>query len=139
MSLRDLALYTMTGFTPASTPPEGGTAVDLALSPVPVQNGLQLIFADDVGTTNRRSVTFRSKPATYDPKTKTWSKQKRSISLSEPRTNEITGAMQSAALRIELDVPADFTIEKCEEFLTFGLQMINRNEVYQFWTIGSPE
>lgn len=143
MSLKDLALV-QNGAELIDVPTalialvsSSSSPVPLVLSSTPVLGGIQLQFETDLTAAQRRSVTFRSKPAVFDAKTKVWSKQKRSVSISGP--TETMGTIQAAAIRIELDVPATIDVEGILTLLNYACVCLTDANARKFWTLGSPE
>lgn len=115
-----------------------GVAQPLVLSPVAVQGGVQLYFANDLDITTRRTMTFRSKPAVFDPKTKSWSKFKRSCNISGA-VNDGYGNFQANAVRIEVDTTAGAPKEAVIQLLNLAAIALSSTHATDFWTKGTPE
>lgn len=143
MGLKDLTLQENSGqivdYTAALGLESQSSAAQLTLSSVSVNGGVQLQFEADTEAASRRTVTFRNKPSVYDPKTKTWSKQKRTISISGPELQENSGTYQANAIRIELDVTATASIGTITKLLNFACCALTSSDTRKFFTVGSPE
>lgn len=143
MGLKDLTLQEnslqIVDYTTALGVETQSSAAQLTLSSISVNGGIQLQFEDDTEAANRRTVTFRNKPSVYDPKTKTWSKQKRTVSISGPVYQENSGTYQANAIRIELDVTATANAGDITKLLNFAGCALTSSDTRKFFTVGSPE
>lgn len=99
MSLRNMAVYD--GIT--TEPVFAGDALALVGSPTVIQNGFQLMCSTDLNFRTRRSLTIKSRPPAYNPKTKTWTKQKSTASFTIPEVGT-DGEIMYNTFRFEFEI-----------------------------------
>jgi hypothetical protein len=103
---------------------------------VTIQNGLHLIIPADADYQTRRQVTAKYRPPTLDPKTATYSKDKKSISLSKPIVLT-DGRVVFNTIRIEREVHPSLAAADAIELNKLGAQMLVDADTDAFWATGS--
>jgi hypothetical protein len=131
-----MGLKSMSLLTAATVTPSGGTALVFAEDGVTIQNGLHLIIPADADYQTRRQVTAKYRPPTLDPKTATYSKDKKSISLSKPIVLT-DGRVVFNTIRIEREVHPSLAAADAIELNKLGAQMLVDADTDAFWATGS--
>lgn len=114
----------------------GGTAQVFADDGVTIQNGLHLIVPADADYQTRRAATVKYRPPTIDPKTNSYSKDKKSISYTLPQvlTN---GTVVFNVIRIEREVHPSLSAASAAELNVIGAQLLTDSDASGFWATGS--
>lgn len=131
-----MSLKTMTLLSGASLAATGGTAITLSDDGVSVQGGLHLIVNEDTDAMARRTVTVKNRPASYDPRTKTWSKVKQSMVFAKPMTLA-DGSVVFNTIRLEREVHPSVQQADAFAFNVIGAQLLFDADVCPFWHTGS--
>lgn len=137
MGLKNLAFYNPE-LVFEVTPPSTGTAATLAVMPTPVLNGHQFGVKEDEQALTRRTYTAKVRPSTYDPKTKTVSRTKKSLSFAHPflgNANSVTYRV----CRIEIEHDSEATPVDITGLRQAGIAMISSSELDDFFNYGSLE
>lgn len=131
MGLKTMSL--LAGSTVSAT---GGTAQVFADDGITIQNGLHLIVPADADYQTRRSATVKYRPPTVDPKTSSYSKDKKSISYTLPLvlTN---GTVVFNVIRIEREVHPSLPAASAAELNAIGAQLLSDADLTAFWATGS--
>lgn len=132
MAIGDVSIYEN---LVAPTPPEGATPLTLGESPNTVVSGRQFLVTNDADFATRRTVTFKVKPSTYDPKTKRFSKQKRTIVVACPKT-DIDNNIIFPALEINLSMPADYDQTDINYLRAYGIWLLGESSLDSFFVTG---
>ena len=131
MGLKTMSL--LAGSTVSAT---GGSAQVFADDGVTIQNGLHLIVPADADYQTRRTATVKYRPPTLDPKTGTYSKDKKSISYTYPQVLS-TGVVVFNVIRIEREVHPSFAAASAAELNVIGAQLLSDSDLTAFWATGS--
>jgi len=131
MGLKNMSL--LAGGTVATT---GGTAQVFADDGITIPNGLHLIVPADADYQTRRSVTAKYRPPVVDPKTGTYTKDKKSVSYTCPVVLS-SGQVVFNVIRIEREVHPSTTAAAALELNTIGAQLLADADVVGFWATGS--
>jgi hypothetical protein len=131
-----MGLKTMSLLTAATITPSGGTALVFAEDGVTIQNGVHLIIPADADYQTRRQVTAKYRPPSLDVKTSTYSKDKKSISLSKPIVLT-DGRVVFNTIRIEREVHPSLPAADALELNKLGAQLLSDLDTVDFWATGS--
>jgi hypothetical protein len=96
--------------------------------------------SDDPDFATRRVVTYKTRPPIYDARTKSWSKQKRSVSIASPGIDEL-GNIVYDTIRVELETAASTSIEDCNKLRGLAAYAIVGIDgtADTFWQLGSVD
>lgn len=133
-----MGLKNMSLLASATVSASGGTALVFANDGVTIQNGLHLIVPADTDYQTRRQVTAKYRPPTLDPKTNSYSKDKKSISLSKPMVLT-DGRVVFNTIRIEREVHPSLAAADAVELNKLGAQLLSDTDTDSFWATGSLE
>lgn len=114
----------------------GGTALVFAEDGVTIQNGLHLMVPADADYQTRRQVTVKYRQPTLDAKTATYSKDKKSMSLSKPQVLA-DGRVVFNTIRIEREVHPTLPAADALELNKLGAQLLSDADSVDFWANGS--
>lgn len=131
MGLKNMSLQA--GSTVSVT---GGTAQVFADDGVTIQNGLHLIVPADTDYQTRRSATAKYRAPVIDPKTGSYSKDKKSISYTLPQVLT-DGRVVFNVIRIEREVHPALSAAAAAELNVIGAQLLTDADVTSFWASGS--
>lgn len=131
-----MGLKTMSLSASATVATSGGTALVFAEDGVTIQNGLHLIIPADADYQTRRQATVKYRPPTLDAKTATYSKDKKSISLSKPIVLA-DGRVVFNTIRIEREVHPELAAADAVELNKLGAQLLTDADTDAFWATGS--
>lgn len=131
-----MGLKTMSLLAGGSVATTGGTAQVFADDGVTIPNGLHLIVPADTDYQTRRSATVKYRPPTVDPKTGSYTKDKKSISYTVPVVLA-SGAVVFNVIRIEREVHPSTSAAAQAELCTIGAQLLVDADVAGFWANGS--
>jgi hypothetical protein len=131
-----MGLKTMSLSASATVTTSGGTALVFAEDGVTIQNGLHLIIPADADYQTRRQATVKYRPPTLDAKTATYSKDKKSISLSKPIVLA-DGRVVFNTIRIEREVHPELAAADAVELNKLGAQLLTDADTDAFWATGS--
>lgn len=131
MGLKNMSLQ-----SGATSSVSGGSAQVFADDGVTIQNGLHLIVPADTDYQTRRSATIKYRPPTVDPKTGSYSKDKKSISYTLPQvlTN---GTVVFNVIRIEREVHPSLSAANAAELNNIAAQLLYDSDTSAFWASGS--
>lgn len=132
MGLKNMSLIA----APTSITPAGGTALVFAEDGVTISNGLHLIVPSDDDYQTRRVVTIKNRPPTLDPKTGSYSKDKKSMSLAKPLVLA-DGRVIFNTIRLERETHPSLSAADALELNNLGAQMLTDPDVVNFWATGS--
>lgn len=131
-----MGLKTMSLLADASISVSGGTALAFAEDGVAIAGGVHLIVPSDSNYKTRRMVTAKSRPPSYDAKTATWSKDKKSISLVLPIVLA-DGRTVFNTVRVEREVHPDLAAADAAELNKLAAQLLADADTADFWATGS--
>lgn len=131
-----MGLKNMSLLASATVSASGGTALVFAEDGVTIQNGVHLVVPADADYQTRRQVTAKYRQPTLDPKTGSYSKDKKSISLSKP-TVLSDGRVVFNTIRIEREVHPSLSAAECVELNKLGAQMLSDSDLDNFWASGA--
>jgi len=132
MGLKTMSLVAETsGITAAD-----GSALVFAEDGVTISNGLHLIVPADADYQTRRVVTIKNRPPTLDPKTGSYSKDKKSICLAQP-VILADGRVIFATIRLEREAHPSMTAAEVLELNNLGAQLLVDADAAGFWATGS--
>jgi hypothetical protein len=131
MGLKEMSL--LTGATVAAS---GGSALTFAEDGVRVANGIHLIVPSDENYVTRRSATVKYRPPTFDQVTGSYSKDKKSISLTRPVQLE-NGRMVFCVIRVEREVHPELAASEVLELNKLAAQMLVDADAAAFWATGA--
>ena len=131
-----MGLKNMSLLASATVSASGGTALVFAEDGVTIQNGVHLVVPADADYQTRRQVTAKYRQPTLDPKTGSYSKDKKSISLSKP-TVLSDGRVVFNTIRIEREVHPSLSAADCVELNKLGAQMLSDSDLDNFWASGA--
>lgn len=100
-----------------------------------VSNGKHFIVSTDDYRT-RRQATYKVRPSTFDAKTNRYSKRKNSAVIVHPIVDALTGKVEFATLRIEMEVPPAFN--GVTDLMAQGAWVLNATQTEDFWKHGNP-
>lgn len=125
MSLSEAATVTVTG----------GTALGFTSDGVAIQNGIHLVISTDVDYQTRRQCTAKYRPPQLDPKTGSFSKDKKSISFSKPMVLT-DGSVVFNTIRLEREVHPQLAAADALELNKLGAQLLTDADAAAFWAVG---
>jgi hypothetical protein len=131
-----MGLKTMSLLAAATVTTSGGTALAFAEDGVTIQNGVHMVATADADYQTRRQVTAKYRQPTLDAKTATYSKDKKSISLSKPMVLT-DGRVVFNTIRIEREVHPSLPAADALELNKLGAQMLTDTDTDAFWAVGS--
>jgi len=131
-----MGLKTMSLLAGGTVSTSGGTAQVFADDGVTIANGVHLIVPADADYQTRKSATVKYRPPTTDPKTNSYTKDKKSISYTLPMVLE-SGAVVFNVLRIEREVHPSLTAAEAAELNVIGAQLLTDTDATAFWATGS--
>jgi len=131
MGLKNMSL--LAGSTVSAS---GGTAQVFADDGITIQNGLHLMIPADADYQTRRSATVKYRAPIVDPKTGSYSKDKKSVSYTLPIVLS-DGRVVFNVLRIEREVHPSLSAEAAAELNVIGAQLLTDADVTAFWANGS--
>lgn len=131
-----MGLKNMSLSAAATVSTSGGSALVFAEDGVSIQNGIHLIIPADADYQTRRQVTAKYRPPTLDTKTATYSKDKKSISLSKPMVLS-DGRVVFNTIRIEREVHPSLPAADALELNKLGAQLLTDTDTDAFWATGS--
>lgn len=131
-----MGLKNMSLLASASISASGGTAQVFADDGITIQNGIHLIVPADADYQTRRQATVKYKPPTLDPKTASYSKDKKSISYTKPIVLT-DGRVVFNTIRIEREVHPSLSAADCTELNRIGAQLLTDTDTDAFWASGS--
>jgi hypothetical protein len=131
-----MGLKTMSLLYGATITPSGGVALAFAEDGVTIQNGVHMIAPGDPDYQTRRQVTAKYRPPTLDVKTSTYSKDKKSVSLSLPIVL-VDGRVVFNTIRIEREVHPSLPAADVIELNKLGAQILVDSDTVDFWATGS--
>lgn len=131
MGLKNMSL--LAGGTVSTS---GGSAQVFADDGVTIQNGLHLIVPADSDYQVRRSATVKYRPPTVDPKTNSYTKDKKSITYTYPQVLT-DGSVVFNVLRIERECHPSFSAANAAELNVIGAQLLSDSDLTAFWATGS--
>lgn len=132
MGLKNMSLIA----APTSITPAGGSALVFAEDGVTIQNGVHLIVPADADYATRRVLTVKNRPAALDPKTGSYSKDKKSMSLAQPLILA-DGRTVFCTIRIEREIHPTMSAAAALELNNLGAQLLVDADVVNFWAVGS--
>jgi hypothetical protein len=131
-----MSLKNMTLLQGATIALSGGTQLTFADNGVSIPNGLQLIATADSDYQTRRSVTVKYRPATLDPTTGFYGKDKKSITLARPVVLD-DGRVVFNTVRIEREMHPSCTESDAMEMNKISSQFLLDEDLDNFWKFGS--
>lgn len=131
-----MGLKNMSLLAGATVSASGGSALVFADDGVTIQNGVHLIVPADADYQTRRQVTAKYKTPTLDPKTGSYGKDKKSISLALPIVLT-DGRVVFNTIRIEREVHPSLSAANALELNQLGAQLLVDANVANFWAAGS--
>lgn len=114
----------------------GGTPHGYVEDGIQIASGVHLINPDDTDYKTRRQVTAKVRQSTYNPKTGTYSKDKKSISYVVPQVLA-NGQTVFNTVRIEREIHPDCADATAMDMLTIAAQLCISSDVGNFWSVGS--
>jgi hypothetical protein len=131
MGLKSMSLSA--GATVSTT---GGSALVFADDGITIQNGVHLVVPSDEVYETRRQATAKYRPPTLDPKTQSYSKDKKSISFTKPIVLA-DGRVVFNTIRIEREVHPSLPAAEAAELNKLGAQLLTDADTDAFWATGS--
>lgn len=131
-----MALKNMSILDGATIAASAGTALVFADDGVTIANGVHLIVPADADYQTRRSLTVKYRPSTIDPKTNSYGKDKKSMTLAEPVVLT-DGRVVFNTLRIEREMHPSVSAANCVNFNKIGAQLLTDTDTDSFWANGS--
>lgn len=113
----------------------GGTNITLSITGVDVPGGVQLIVVEDTNFQTRRTVTAKYRPASINPATGKYGKDKKSMVFVEPIVLE-DGSVVFNTLRLEREVHPSTPEATVADYNVIGAQLLFRAEAAGFWRNG---
>lgn len=114
----------------------GGSALAFAEDGIAIANGVHLIVPGDPDYQTRRQVTAKYRPPTLNPKTNSYGKDKKSMSLTLPQVLP-DGSVVFNVIRMEREVHPSLSAASCTELNKLGAQMLTDADLDAFWATGS--
>lgn len=112
-----------------------GTAVGFVDNGITIQNGVQIVASSDDYNV-RRACTFKYRPASLDPKTQVFGKDKKSAVFVVPMVAS-DGKTYFNTLRIERELHPEFPVDDWVALNKIGAQLLVGTDASAFWTVGS--
>lgn len=131
-----MGLKTMSLLSGATISASGGTALAFADDGQSIQNGVHLIVPADADYQTRRMVTAKYRPPTINPTTGTYSKDKKSVSLTLPLVLS-DGKVVFNTIRVEREVHPSLAAASAVELNKLAAQILTDSDTDAFWTTGS--
>lgn len=131
-----MGLKTMSLLSGATLSASGGTALAFAENGATIANGLQLIVPGDTDYATRRYVTIKSRQPTLNPKTGSYGKDKKSMSLTLPCILT-DGSVVFNVIRIEREVHPSVSAANVLELNKVAAQFLIDADCTDFWATGS--
>lgn len=113
----------------------GGAAVVYADDGVTIQNGVHLIVPADANYQTRRSATVKYRPPSFDVKTSTFGKDKKTVSMTFPIL--VDGQVKFNTFRLEREIHPATTAEQAAEINSLAAQILTSSGPVGFWATGS--
>lgn len=133
MGIRSLTLQNSS--TKAGLTMTGNTPVTYAEDGMVIANGVHVICTSDA-LADRRQVTFKSRPATFDAKTSTYAKSKNSISVARPVTL-LDGKVSFLTVRVELEAHPEVPEEDVNVLVNHAAELLLGTDYRPFWLYGA--
>lgn len=131
-----MALKNMSILEGATIAASAGTALVFADDGVTIANGIHLIVPADADYQTRRSLTAKYRPSTIDPKTSSYGKDKKSMTLASPIVLK-DGRVVFNTIRIEREMHPSVSAAACIEMNKIGAQLLTDPDTDGFWANGS--
>mgnify|MGYP001044949542 CR=1 FL=1 len=131
-----MGLKNMSLLASATVSATGGSALVFSDDGVTINNGVHLVVPADADYQTRRQVTAKYKQPTLDPKTSTYSKDKKSISFTKPMVLS-TGVVVFNVIRVEREVHPSLSAAEAAEMNKIGAQLLVDGDTDGFWGSGS--
>lgn len=113
----------------------GGTSISTITNGVMVTNGVFTVVPTDAETV-RRQIIWKNRPASFDPKTGTYGKDKKSCQIVQPLVLA-SGQTVFCTLRIEREIHPEVSSADAWNLLKLGAQVMHDTEAVNFWSYGS--
>lgn len=131
-----MGLKNMSLLATATISVSGGSALAFADNGVSIPNGIQVIVPSDIDYQTRRVATVKYRPPTIDPKTRVYSKDKKSISLTLPQVLA-DGRVVFNTIRVEREVHPSLSAATAVELNKLAAQLLIDTDADAFWATGS--
>lgn len=131
-----MGLKSMSLLASATVAATGGSALVFADDGVTIANGVHLVVPADADYQTRRQVTAKYKAPTVDPKTGSYSKDKKTMSLTLPIVLA-DGKVVFNVIRVEREVHPSVAAATCTELNKLAAQMLVDTDTDGFWATGS--
>lgn len=114
----------------------GGTTLTFAEDGQTIQNGVHLIVPADSDYATRRSLTVKYRPPTLNPKTGSYTKDKKSMVFTRP-VILTDGSVAFNVLRIEREIVPSTSVAERDMLNIVGAQLLVDSEAGSYWATGS--
>lgn len=114
----------------------GGTDLSFVDNGVTIPNGVQVVATSDTDYQTRRVATVKYRPATLDPKTAIYTKDKKSISFVKPIVLA-SGQVVFNTIRVEREVHPSLSAADASELNKLASQLLTDADLDGFWSNGS--
>jgi hypothetical protein len=114
----------------------GGTDVTYVVDGQEIANGVRVVDSSVTDFRTRGSFTFKNRVPTYNSTTQSWSKEKRSVTFTQPKILE-SGEVKFNLIRIEREIDPETTVAEANELLIQGGQATFDADLANFWAYGS--
>lgn len=116
----------------------GGTDVTYSSDGTPVVNGTSVINAANTDYRTRESIVVRNRKPTYEAKTKSFTKDKKTVTFQQPKILA-DGSVVANLIRIEREVHPESTAAEAAELNCQGAQLLFDSDMASFWSVGSVD
>lgn len=113
-----------------------GTDQTFTADGVAIANGLHLVDAAQTDFRIRRNITAKVKQPAYDSVNKSFSKDKKSVTLVQPKIL-VNGTVVYNLVRIEREVHPESTSAEALDLNRCGAQLLCDSDYDAFWSVGS--
>lgn len=133
MGIRSLTLQQSN--TKATLTFTGNTAATYAEDSMVIANGVHVICTSD-DLVDRKQITFKSRPATFDAKTSSYAKSKNAISIARPVTLA-DGKVSFLTLRMELEAHPEVPEDLINMVVNHAAELALDPGYRPFWLYGA--
>lgn len=113
-----------------------GTSQTFTNDGATIPNGIHLVDAAQTDFRIRRNITAKVKQPTYDAALKTFSKDKKTVTLVQPKLL-VNGAIVYNLIRIEREIHPESTVAETLDINRVGAQLLSDLDFDSFWSVGS--
>jgi hypothetical protein len=115
----------------------GGSTMEIKEDSINVSNGLHLIVTSDPDFQTRRQFTVKTKPPTFDPKTGTYGKDKKSVSFVVPSVDPVSNKLIFNVIRVEREIHPSVDLGVAASMNKMVAQIVTCADFRDFFDFGT--